>query len=469
MSDPSQLQCISPIDNQVYVQRPLLTDQALGQALTQAREAQAQWGQTSLAQRAQVCRQALQYFEQNCELIAEQLSWQMGRPSAYAAGEISGLLERGNYMIDIAAQSLADHRPEAIAGAQHFVRHTPIGLVLTIAPWNYPLLTTENSVIPALMAGNGVLLKPSAQTPLTGEHFQRAFAEAGLPLGLLQCVHLSHRQTEKLLASAAVDFACFTGSVGAGATMEKAAAGQFIGLGLELGGKDPAYVREDLDSASLTKAVSNLVDGAFFNSGQSCCGIERIYVHQSQYRDFCDAFVAEVEAYRLGNPMQAETTLGPVVKASAADWVRGQVKQAQSAGARACIDSRSFAMDDGRSAYLAPQVMVGVDHSMSIMREESFGPVVGIMPVANDEQALALMNDSDLGLTASIWTGDEAIAESLGNRLQTGTVFMNRCDYLDPALAWTGVKNTGRGISLSSYGYQQLTQAKSFHLRRDIQ
>ena len=211
--------------------------------------------------------------------------------------------------------------------------------------------------------------------------------------------------------------------------------------------------------------MTELVDGAFFNSGQSCCGIERIYVHDSLYTQFVEAYIEKVNTLTLSNPIDPSTTLGPVVKTSAADWVRQQIKDAVTLGAKPCIDTTKFHHAAEGTPYIAPEVLIDVDHSMSVMTEESFGPVVGIMSVGSDEQAVHLMNDSDLGLTASLWTQDQSAGEHLGNRLQTGTVFMNRCDYLDPALTWTGIKNTGRGATLSVLGYQQLTQPKSFHLK----
>jgi len=465
MSQSSQntpLQCVSPIDGSVYAQRPLSSELDVEQSIALSRSAQRQWQATSLAQRAEICETAVQYFESNRELIAEEICWQMGRPLGYCAGEIGGLAERARHMIAIAEHSLADEVPPGRDGFTRFIRREPLGIVFTVAPWNYPLLTTVNSVIPALMAGNSVLLKPSAQTPLCGEHFVKAFQAAGLPDGVLQCLYLSHENTAKIISSSAVDFVCFTGSVTAGQHIEQAAAGTFTGLGLELGGKDPAYVLADAD---LEYSVAQLVDGAFFNSGQSCCGIERIYVAESNYSKFVEAYIEQVKDYQLGNPLLAKTTLGPVVRTAAADWVRQQIDQASSMGAKKCIDASLFESNKEGTPYLAPQVLIDVNHDMSVMKEESFGPVVGIMPVANDEDAIQLMNDSDLGLTASLWTQDQTRAESLGNRLQTGTVFMNRCDYLDPALAWTGVKNTGRGVTLSSLGYLQLTRAKSFHLK----
>jgi acyl-CoA reductase-like NAD-dependent aldehyde dehydrogenase len=459
------LKTTSPVDGSIYVERALASKTEIEQAITLSRAAQQEWQSWSIEQRADVCEKAIRYFEENAQQIATEISWQMGRPIAYGAGEINGLAERARFMIASAPSALADYIPEPKAGFKRFIRRDPLGVVFTVAPWNYPLLTTVNSVFPALMAGNSVLLKPSAQTPLTGEHFAKAFEQAGLPPGVLQCLFLSHEATTDIISSGAVDFVCFTGSVGAGQRVEKAAAGTFIGLGLELGGKDPAYVRADAD---LDYTVEQLVDGAFFNSGQSCCGIERIYVDESLYDDFVARFVEITQGYRLGNPLESNTTLGPVVRPAAADWVRQQTREAITAGAKALIDTSAFILDDGKGAYLAPQVLVDVDHSMSVMREESFGPVVGIMKVSSDEQALHLMNDSDLGLTASLWTQDQDAAEAMGDKLQTGTVFLNRCDYLDPALPWTGVKNTGRGETLSVLGFDQLTRSKSFHFKTTI-
>ena len=321
-------------------------------------------------------------------------------------------------------------------------------------------LTAVNSVIPALMAGNAVLLKHSAQTLLVGERFQRAFD--GLPKGLFQNLVLTHEQTAALIASRAVDQVNFTGSVAGGRAIETAAAGRFLGVGLELGGKDPAYVRADAD---LAYAIETIVDGAFFNSGQSCCGIERIYVDARVYDAFVEGAVALTRQYVLGDPLDEATTLGPMVRAEAAGFVRGQIAQAERAGARALIDPKSFARDAAGTPYIAPQIVVDVTHDMSLMRDESFGPVVGIMKVDSDAQAVRLMNDSPYGLTAALFSRDIEAAEVIGREIETGTVFLNRCDYLDPALAWNGVKDSGRGATLSRVGYETLTRPKSFHFK----
>jgi acyl-CoA reductase-like NAD-dependent aldehyde dehydrogenase len=312
------------------------------------------------------------------------------------------------------------------------------------------------------MAGNTVVLKHASHTLLVGERFQKAFEKAGLPKGVFQNLVLSHEQAAEIISGKLVNMVCFTGSVPGGQAIERAAAGHFLSVGLELGGKDPAYVRAD---ANLAHAVENLVDGAFFNSGQSCCGIERIYVHKNLYRDFVEGAVALTKSYVLGSPLEEATTLGPMIKADAATFVRKQIASALRSGAKAHVDEKLFPASKKATPYLAPQILTGVNHQMSVMRDESFGPVVGIMQVSSDEEAITLMNDSEFGLTAAIWTSDLHAAKSIGDRLETGTVFMNRCDYLDPALTWTGVKNTGRGATLSKLGYEALTRPKSFHLR----
>jgi len=306
------------------------------------------------------------------------------------------------------------------------------------------------------------LLKHSLQTPLCAEALQAAFDHAGLPAGVFQYLHLDHQATEILANDPAINFISFTGSYAAGMHFEKSIAGRNKGLSLELGGKDPAYVRED---AELDFSVDNLLDGAFFNSGQSCCAIERIYVHENIYDRFVAAYIDKVYQYKFASPLDYGTTLGPMVNRRSADRVRAQIKQACGAGAITHIDATKFDHED-KGAYLAPQVLTEVNHSMAVMQEETFGPVVGIMKVASDAEAVTLMNDSRYGLTASIWTEDLAQAEIIGNTIDTGTVFMNRCDYLDPALAWNGIKDSGRGCALSSLGYQQLTRPKSFHLKR---
>jgi acyl-CoA reductase-like NAD-dependent aldehyde dehydrogenase len=453
---------VSPVDGRVYVERPLASDEQIAHALQTARHAQIAWRAVPLPERCAIVARFIDAFVARKGAIAEEISWQMGRPLGQSPGEVRGVEERARHMLAIAPQALADIDAGPKPGFRRFIRREPLGTVLVLAPWNYPYLTSLNTIVPALLAGNAVVLKHSSQTPLCAERYAECFEQAGLPAGVFQYLHCSHEQSARMIGSPLVDFVAFTGSVAGGHAVQQAAAGRFVGAGLELGGKDPAYVRADAD---LAHAVENLVDGAFFNSGQSCCGIERIYVHEKVYDDFVDGFVELTRKYRLGNPLDADTNLGPMVRARAAEFARGQVEEAVAHGARSLVDPKDFPADRPGTPYMAPQVLVSVSHSMRLMHEESFAPVIGIMKVKSDDEAVALMNDSRYGLTAAIWTADADAALAIGERVETGTWFMNRCDYLDPALAWTGVKDSGRGCTLSSVGYEQLTRPKSFHLR----
>ena len=457
---------ISPVDGSVYVERNYATEKEINKALDNAKNAQKEWRKLAIEEKAKLARKAIANLVDNAQEIGEELSWQMGRPIRYTPSEITGgTAERAEYMIDIAKSALADIEIEPKEGFTRFIRRQALGNVLVLAPWNYPFLTSVNAIIPALMAGNTVILKHSSQTPLVAERYAQAFEAAGLPKGVFQFVHASHADVAKMVADKRTDYVAFTGSVPGGYAVQDAASKRFIGAGLELGGKDPGYVRAD---ANIEHAVENLVDGSFFNSGQSCCGIERIYIHESQFDKFVEAFKDLVYSYKLGNPLDPEVTIGPMVKTSAADFVRAQIAEATSQGAVALIDPKEFKNDKAASPYMAPQVLINVKHKMRIMHEESFGPVVGIMPVKDDEQAIKLMNDSNYGLTASVWTTNLDSAIQIADELETGTAYMNRCDYLDPALAWTGVKDSGRGCTLSAIGYEHLTRPKSFHLKTKI-
>ena len=454
--------CISPVDGREVVRRAASSAAEIEGAIAAARKAQAAWKRVPVAERGQILSKAVDAMLAMREEIAPELAWQMGRPVRYGGGELNGFEERARAMIALAEAALAPIVPEPKQGFKRYVAREPVGIVLTVAPWNYPYLTAVNSVVPALMAGNAVILKHAAQTLLVGDRFQQAMDRAGVPKGLFRTLTLSHDDTTTLIGSGAVDQICFTGSVAAGKTIERAAAGTFAGVGLELGGKDPAYVRPDVD---LKHAIENVVDGAYFNSGQCCCGIERVYVHADVYDAFVDGFADLTKQYVLDDPLDQKTTLGPMAQPRLAATVRDHIGEALHKGARALIDTKAFARDKDGSTYVAPQVLVDVDHAMKVMMDETFGPVVGIMKVKDDAEAIRLMNDSPYGLTASIWTRDMDAAERIGREIETGTVYMNRADYLDPGLAWTGVKDTGRGATLSRVGYESLTRPKSYHLR----
>ncbi|HUF87644.1 MAG TPA: aldehyde dehydrogenase family protein [Thermohalobaculum sp.] len=456
------LKLVSPVNGEVFAERPVASHAQVEAALAAARKAQAAWAARPVAERADAVREAVARLRAMNDEAVPELAWMMGRPVRYG-GEIGGVEERAHHMAEIADDALAPLVIEDSARFRRVIRREPLGVVMVIAPWNYPYLTAINAIAPGLIAGNAVVLKHATQTLLAGERLARAFDEAGLPEGLFANLVLDHATTEAMIGGRMVDFVNFTGSVRGGHEIERAAAGTFIGVGLELGGKDPGYVRADADPAA---AAEQLMDGALFNSGQCCCGIERIYVAAPLFDAFVEKAVEIASGHVLGNPLEPETTLGPMAQPRFAKLVREQVAEAFAAGARALVDPARFSADDGAGAYLTPQVLVGVDHSMRLMREENFGPVVGIMAVQGDDEAVALLNDSEYGLTAAICTDDAAAAEAIGARLETGTVFMNRCDYLDPALCWTGCKNTGRGAALSVLGYHSLTRPKSYHLRK---
>ena len=456
------IQNISPIDGSVYAEREAMSLDAARAAVSKVRAAQKSWARRPLEDRVQLVLKGVARLNEMAAEVVPELAHMMGRPVRYG-GEFKGFNERSNYVATIAADALAPLVIEESGNFERRIEREAHGVVFVVAPWNYPYMTAINTIAPALMAGNTVVIKHAAQTLLVGERMVRAFVQAGVPDDVFVNLFLDHQTTSALISESLFNFVNFTGSVEGGRAIERAAAGTFTGLGLELGGKDPGYVMEDAD---LDAAVDTLMDGATFNSGQCCCGIERIYVNESLYDAFVEKSVAWVSNYKLGNPLEQETTLGPMANKRFAKVVRQQVADAVSRGAKALVDPKLFAADDGESAYVAPQILVNVDHSMEFMTEETFGPAVGIMKVKNDDEAIALMNDSKYGLTASLWTQDAARAGRIGREIETGTVFMNRADYLDPALCWTGVKETGRGGSLSVIGFQNLTRPKSYHLKK---
>lgn len=457
------LRAISPVDGSEYAVRERAAPAAIEAVLERAALAQKSWRATPVAERAAICRRMADWCVGRADKLGMELTWQMGRPIAHTPTELTrGFAERTRYMADVAESALADMAAEPKDNFQRFIRREPLGTVLVIAPWNYPWLTSVNAVVPALLAGNSVILKMAQQTPLVAERYAEAFQAAGLPDGVFQFLHIDHDQVSRVINDSRIGFVAFTGSVAGGHAVQRAAARRFIATGLELGGKDPAYVRAD---APMAAAVENLVDGAFFNAGQSCCGVERIYVHGDVFDEFVERYAAVTRTYVLGDPLDPATTLGPMVRADAAQNVREQIFEAVAMGGTTLIDAAQFPADRACTPYLAPQVLIDVDHGMRIMTEETFGPAVGIMRVAGDDEAVALMNDSRYGLTASVWTTDLEAAQRIGDRIDTGTWYMNRCDYLDPALAWTGVKDSGRGCTLSKLGFDAFTRPKSFHLR----
>ena len=457
------LKTITPINNTVYVERNYASSQEIENSLNISKKTFLDWQKTSINERKKIITKFVDTFLENNKEIEEELCRQMGRPIGQCGGEMNGFEERARYMIEKSEEALANVISKKNDEFDNFITKDPLGTIFIIAPWNYPYNTSVNSVVPSLLAGNTVILKHSSQTPLCAEQLYKAAKLSGLPEGVFQFLHLDHQSTSKIIADERIDHVLFTGSVSGGRQVKKAIGERFINAGLELGGKDPAYVRKD---CNLQHAIENLADGSFYNSGQSCCGIERIYVDSEVYNDFVQGIKSITEKYILDDPLNEETNLGPVVKLSAAQSIRSQVKDAISNGANDIIEKTNFKIAEDSNCYVSPSVLIDVDHSMKFMMEETFGPTVGIMKVNNEDQAAQLMNDSPYGLTACVWTSDMEFAKKFGKRINTGTFFMNRCDYLDPGLAWTGVKNTGIGVTLSVLGFNHVTRAKSYHYRK---
>ena len=456
---------ITPIDNSVYLERPLSTQNEIDNVIENSKKSFQSWKSTSIDDRIKIINKFIDNLIALKPEVSKEICWQIGRPISQCGNELRGFEERSRHMVEIAKESLRDIPATKNDEFDNYIYKSPLGVIFVMAPWNYPIITATNTIVPALLAGNTIVIKHSSQTPRCAELISQAFDNTGLPEGVFQFVHTDHQACEKIIADPRIAHVVFTGSVRGGQEVKKYIGTRFINVGLELGGKDPAYVRSDAD---LNHAIENLVDGAMFNSGQSCCGIERIYVDQSIYKDFIDGFKTITEQYKLGDPSQEDTNLGPVVRLSAANFIRSQISEAEKQGAKRLIDESKFSIAKDDNCYIAPQVMIDVDHSMRFMMEETFGPAVGIMPVKDQQEAKQLMNDSPYGLTASIWTKDLDFAKDFGREIETGTFFMNRCDYLDPALAWTGVKDTGVGCSLSVLAFDQFTRPQSFHMRKVV-
>jgi acyl-CoA reductase-like NAD-dependent aldehyde dehydrogenase len=450
---------VNPATEEPYREVTAISEPELAAAVVRARRAQRDWRHTPVDERAKIVGQMVPAFRAQADQVALEITRQMGKPIQQARNEINTMIDRAETLCRLAADALADEPLPPKDGFHRFIRHEPLGVVLDIAAWNYPLLIAVNVIVPALLSGNAVLVKHARLTPLCADHFVSAFAKAGLPAGLIAATPMDHALAAKVIRSGQVDYVSFTGSVEGGREIHGHVASRFIDAGLELGGKDPAYVAED---ANFTFAVENLVDGAFYNAGQSCCGIERIYVARGLFDRFVEAYVALVRQYRMGDPEDSATTLGPCAQKKVVETVQGQIAQARGAGARVLTGGTPW---KGRGYFCEPTVLTDVNHGMAVMWEESFGPVIGLMPVADDAEAVRLMNDSPYGLTASVWTEDTGRAERLMDQLDAGTVYANRCDYLDPLLPWVGVKDSGKGCSLSHLGFGHLTRPKSFHLR----
>jgi acyl-CoA reductase-like NAD-dependent aldehyde dehydrogenase len=454
----------NPFTGDIACTVPLADESDVSLTLERADHAAREWRQTPLSDRVALCERAVAGLEAAAETIATDVTRMMGKPIAQARGEVKTMAVRARAMMGMAHAALADVAAPAQAGFERRTVREPLGVVLDLPAWNYPLLTAVNCVVPAVVAGNAVIVKHSPRSPLCGEHFARAFAGAGGPTHLVQALHCDHAASEKMVGDGRIDHVVFTGSVYGGHRIALAGAKRFLHPCLELGGSDPAYVAPDCD---LAKTVDNLVDGAIYNAGQSCCAVERIYVHRSLYPSFVEMAENLVKTYVMGDPMSDATTLGPIAQPAHISDLQDMVDDARSRGARLIAGGRRTRVD-GRGRFFEPTLLADITPAMRVFREEQFGPIVAAAPVDSDEEAVARMNDSALGLTASVWTRDRDRADRMARALQCGTVFMNRCDYLDPTLPWNGWKDSGRGVSLSPLGFEALTRPKSIHFRLSL-
>ncbi|KAL2887546.1 Succinate-semialdehyde dehydrogenase [Ceratocystis lukuohia] len=461
---PETITIISPVTNEPIITRDGISEAKLESLSAVAAEAFKSWSKTTLQQRQAIIKNALHILAAKRDKLGAELTDQMGRPINYTPKEIDTAIMRSEYLLKVSNDVLKDTPGDAQDGFQRYIRKVPVGPVLIIFAWNYPYLILVNALVPALLAGNTVILKPSPQTPTVVEHVAAAFEQAGLPQGVLQYFHSGAPAViETIVRNPKISLVCFTGSVAGGLAVQKAAAGRIVNVGLELGGKDAAYVRDDVDIAW---AAEEIVDGAVFNSGQSCCSIERVYVAATVH----DAFVAAVQkvlaGYILGDPTDKATHLGPVVSRRSKLAIEAHIKDALAKGAvDATPANTSFENPPVAGNYVKPTLLTGVTHDMAVMTEETFGPVIPVMKVADDQEAVRLMNDSEFGLTASVWTADVSRGHRLADDIEAGTVFVNRCDYPSPDLAWTGWKNSGKGQTLSRFGFDQFVKLKSYHIK----
>jgi len=421
-----------------------------------ARAAQPAWAAWPLAERIAIVRRFRESVAAERETLAATLTQEVGKPIAQARNELNGLLPRLDFFLEHAERALAEEAVFDDASMRERITHVPLGLVVNISAWNYPWFVSSNVVVPALLAGNVVLFKPSEYATLSGAHLVRLLHEAGVPRDALALV-VGAGEAGAALLEQPIDGLFFTGSHATGTRIARALAGRLVKLQLELGGKDPTYVRADADPKA---AAESLADGAMYNTGQSCCSVERIYVQEALHDAFVEHFLATVDGFKAGDPMDDATYIGAITRAPQLDVLDAQVADAKAKGATLRRGGHRL---PGQS--YAPTVFTEVNHTMELMREESFGPVIGIQKVRDDDEAVALMNDTRYGLTAGVYTRDEAAARALLARVNAGSVYWNCCDRVSPRLPWSGVGDSGIGLTLSTHGIQTFTRTKAWHLR----
>ena len=457
------LDIYNPATGQLLATAPADTAASVAVKAAAARAAQPAWAATPMASRRQAIRQFRAGLVAEIDTLAATLTQEMGKPIAQARNEINGLLGRIDFFLDQAERAVADEQVFDGGGMREQITHLPLGVVANISAWNYPYFVGCNVIVPALLTGNAVLYKPSEHAALTGLHITRLLHAAGVPTGAMQCLVVGGAVGAALLEQP-IDGLFFTGSHATGQRIAVALAPRLVKLQLELGGKDPSYVRADMNSPADTQAAAeSLADGAMYNTGQSCCAVERIYVHERIHDAFVQHFVTSVASLKFGDPMAADTTIGAITRAPQLAVLEAQVADALAKGARLLCGGKRR---PGPGNWFEPTVLTHVNHEMELMREESFGPVIGIQKVGSDEEAVALMNDTRYGLTAGVYTRDESAARALLSRVNAGSVYWNCCDRVSPRLPWSGLGDSGLGLTLSRHGIQTFTRPKAWHLRQ---
>ncbi|HET7728482.1 MAG TPA: aldehyde dehydrogenase family protein [Usitatibacter sp.] len=455
-----KLEIVNPATGKPAGSLPADDAKSVAAKYQRARAAQPRWAKVRLKERLACIERFRELVARDSERLAHVLTTEVGKPITQSRNELKGVLPRLDFFLGETAHTLRTRRVsgEREGPMEERISHEPLGVVANISAWNYPWFVGSNVFVPALLAGNTVLYKPSEFASLTGSEIARLLYASGVPQDVFVPV-IGAGAVGAALLDQPVDGVFFTGSVATGKRIAEKVAGRMIKLQLELGGKDPVYVCDDADIA---KAAAGIADGAFYNTGQSCCSVERIYVHQAVFDRFVDAFLGEVRRFRRGDPEEDSTYIGPLARAPQLEVLERQVKDAVKKGARVLAGGRRVR---ARGNWFEPTVLVGVDHTMAVMREESFGPVIGIMPARDDAHAVELMNDTRYGLTAGVYTPDRVRAEKILSQVRSGSVYWNCCDRVSPRLPWSGVGDSGVGLTLSTYGIETFTRPKAWHLR----
>lgn len=455
-----KMNIVNPATEEIIATLEIDNADSVAKKLKDLREGQSSWKQTLLSERLSIIKQYHALLERDIEHLATSLTEEVGKPLQQSRNEINGSRSRIEWMLNNASTYLSDETMSIAENMQEIIKYEPLGVICNISAWNYPYLVGTNVFIPALLAGNTVLYKPSEYATLTGLHIERLLKEAGVPDNVFQVV-VGGGEVGKLLLDLPLDGYFFTGSYATGKKIYEAVASKMVPCQCELGGKDPLYVTDDVENI---KAVAqSTADGAFYNNGQSCCAVERIYVHENIYDEYVASFVEEVNKWKLGNPKEDGVYLGAISRKSQIGFLENQIKDAVRKGAQVLTGGEALS---GTGYFFQPTVVVNVNHEMQIMKEESFGPVIGIMKVKNDKEAIALMNDTEYGLTASVYSSNQERAENILSQMNSGTGYWNCCDRVSAALPWSGRKHSGFGSSLSHAGLRAFTQPKAYHLRK---